>query len=789
VTIDPPEPVLHLVRHERLVALYRILGSLHYLSATGRGVLKQSLADGGANFPPGVATVHRTGLPAPPIQWVASIGPPPLSIQIPIGDGREPRQCQVQPAAARSIFDRSGLQLPERRWLLFPELMTAGAGIRAFRPWEEVLSASETFASRDLGMTPRPFAFQMEPVAPTTALLAGEPAITLDPSKVALLFLQELNLPETLTSFRIEKFLGAGSVTASFLARHVDSQVGRPAVLKFLLPPFSTLSVTLIDQYLGEIQWLPGVLLHEDVMFAGGHVFIVQKYMHGNLSDLSSGLSGSKRLALAVHALADVCEALALVHDHGVAHGRISLTNILFDGRRFWLSDFHSVHLPEMRATPATEEDRQTDIKELGHVLTEMMADQPLAQPEWLAEVIAKCTAESPHDRPSAADILSDVPYGAARKKIAVLSALQGGHRRDQIHYTLDLGGERVVEVLSQSLGTVRVRDLCTLWDDLEDIAWDTRRPFVETQREIDDLFAALKEIASRMVLGPELHARLCESLPLPLWIISDPEVAAIPWELLTVKGRPLCQWLPMSRSPRLLPESRTAARPQTIRSLPFAEEIRVLLIADLSGNLPGTVPECKRIREELSRCCLADRLRVEVVDKPINILKLLKEIERSHVIHFAGHVKLSAEDPAESALILNEGERIRAGDLSWFWNEGSAPLLFFANGCASGRAPRRNDAAFRSNAAMGLAHAFLAAGVGSYVGTAWEIPDDLRSADFASAFYRHFFAGDSAGRSLLRARDESLRKRGWHDLTWARYILFGHPMNGLELTQRRDSW
>ena len=153
------------------------------------------------------------------------------------------------------------------------------------------------------------------------------------------------------------------------------------------------------------------------------------------------------------------------------------------------------------------------------------------------------------------------------------------------------------------------------------------------------------------------------------------------------------------------------------------------------------------------------------------------------HVLHFAGHAVLSERrgDLGQSGWLLEGSieaptDFLRASSLEGFWSE-AAPLVVFANACVSGRgsAESLRQRAY-SDGALGLAQAFLSAGVENYLGTVWESPDNEATIEFASAFYREFFAGNTIGRAVRAAREFCGGESGDEDLTWARYVLFGDP-------------
>lgn len=416
------------------------------------------------------------------------------------------------------------------------------------------------------------------------------------------------------------------------------------------------------------------------------------------------------------------------------------------------------------------------DIKGLGHTLKALCRVQTTPLPTWAREVLDRCIDLNPTARPTAAEILHNhiIPYALPERGGLAILASTWSPEAATIRYDLDITGHRIAQVLESSVGERQLTDLCDLWHEIDQLTWsEVQEPH---RGRLESLLEDAGAAASQGLLG-QAYSPLREHLPLPLWLIYDPALAAVPWELMQVGAGRLCRQVPFSRSPRL----GSAAAPHRQRI--FAAERRVrVLIADFSGDLPFARDECRRLKSEFEDCCLADRLDIKVLDEGDRWQKLTDEIRKSDVIHFAGHAKFDTANPANSALILGNGERLPASSLLSYWREGTPPLLFFANGCAAAQSPPVSKGGFTGDARSGLGHALIAAGVASYIGPAWPIPDASKTAEFASAFYRHFFAGYSAAHAMHEARNACADRYGESDLVWARYILFGHPFNRIDL-------
>jgi hypothetical protein len=80
--------------------------------------------------------------------------------------------------------------------------------------------------------------------------------------------------------------------------------------------------------------------------------------------------------------------------------------------------------------------------------------------------------------------------------------------------------------------------------------------------------------------------------------------------------------------------------------------------------------------------------------------------------------------------------------------------------------------AALKLERSVGLAEAFLRAGVGNYVGTYWPV-GDAAAEQFAGVFYKALLNGDSVGDALQQGRRKVIEIES---VDWADYIHYGSP-------------
>lgn len=153
-------------------------------------------------------------------------------------------------------------------------------------------------------------------------------------------------------------------------------------------------------------------------------------------------------------------------------------------------------------------------------------------------------------------------------------------------------------------------------------------------------------------------------------------------------------------------------------------------------------------------------------------LLDILKEAKFG-LLHFAGHNVFLSSDPTASYIQL-EGGDFEPTYLSPFreWFRLLSPLIFM-NACRSG------GVAPNYTRSVGWADRFLLTGAGAFVGTLWEVSDELAGL-FAKHFYLALVSGDSLGEAMKQAR-AALRKeledrKELDDPTWLAYTLYGDP-------------
>ena len=176
--------------------------------------------------------------------------------------------------------------------------------------------------------------------------------------------------------------------------------------------------------------------------------------------------------------------------------------------------------------------------------------------------------------------------------------------------------------------------------------------------------------------------------------------------------------------------------------------------------------------REKTFFDALAQRRQIEV-GAPLQLRGEVLDMLRNggfQVLHFATHGQFNSEDADQSQLELADGTLIPA-DLQGSGLRGirkGRPLVFL-NACNIGRS------AFGLTGLGGWADKlFNEAQVSAFVGTLWEVTDDL-AAEFSAQFYDALAAGKTLSEALHTARMH-IRELAPANPTWLAYTLYGDP-------------
>jgi hypothetical protein len=257
------------------------------------------------------------------------------------------------------------------------------------------------------------------------------------------------------------------------------------------------------------------------------------------------------------------------------------------------------------------------------------------------------------------------------------------------------------------------------------------------------------------------------------LYLRLDEQLLQVPWELC-YDGR---EFLATKfRVGRQVITERAPARSFGSASDPTAvDPLDMLIVADPTESLPAALEEARAVEQQLHRRRGVRVRRIAGAD--VRRVALLQALARSTIVHFAGHSVYHPEDPTRSGWVLRDGV-LSTSEIAKL---DRLPVLVFSNSCHAGATTGWEGATAYEGQAFGIGSAFLLAGVRNYIGTFW-VTHDEESARFARAFYESLLRGDPVGQALQAARSTIVTTRGWNDLTWASYMLYGDPAFRLPL-------
>jgi len=142
-------------------------------------------------------------------------------------------------------------------------------------------------------------------------------------------------------SYDIDRELGTGGMATVYHAR--DAKHQRPVAVKVLR---AELAVALgRDRFLREIRIVanlqhPNILPLHDSGEVEGFFYFVMPYVEGESLRTRIDREGALPIAEAARLLAEVTDALAYAHRHGIVHRDIKPENILMSGRHALVTDF-----------------------------------------------------------------------------------------------------------------------------------------------------------------------------------------------------------------------------------------------------------------------------------------------------------------------------------------------------------------------------------------------------------------------------------------------------------------
>jgi hypothetical protein len=293
--------------------------------------------------------------------------------------------------------------------------------------------------------------------------------------------------------------------------------------------------------------------------------------------------------------------------------------------------------------------------------------------------------------------------------------------------------------------------------------------------------FAALEDFGrtlGQLVLPRLVRTALAGVQDRRLVVIHDARCSRIPWETVRLGG-----WAPAAApglSRKYEAEDLTVAKWLEERRL--AERLSVLLVINPTADLPGADAEGDRIKALLARDPAVEIAELRRAEATFGAVRAALRSGRYDVVHYAGHAFFDPVRRSRSGVLCHGGQVLSGHDLTGLER---LPALVFFNACESGRvrgqdprvhSGRARDAGrgtvLRLERNVGLAEAFLRAGIANYLGTYWPVGDDAAMA-FGEAFYRALVRGQTLGDAVQAGRD---RVRAVASPDWATYVHYGSP-------------
>ena len=289
-----------------------------------------------------------------------------------------------------------------------------------------------------------------------------------------------------------------------------------------------------------------------------------------------------------------------------------------------------------------------------------------------------------------------------------------------------------------------------------------------DCSHNIDDIKSTGRMLFDKMLTN-DCREKLSDTKAEYLIIKMDDSLVHLHWELIFDGEKFLCQRFKMGRIVR------TNEPIQKNRKRHLEQKMHIGIIANPSGDLESAENEGIQI---FNNARLMNRLNV--VSEPefksqTTHDELTSFLKNYDIIHYAGHATFHSKDTDQCGWTLND-KTFSAKDISKLGGSSSMPSFIFSNACQSARTSvRQSESDDMKKKVLGLAHAFLFAGVNHYLGTTWDISDQT-SSTFAQEFYTNLFKGKSIGASVTNARNAFIESNDANNVIWTSYILYGDP-------------
>ncbi|MBI5664008.1 MAG: CHAT domain-containing protein [Nitrospirae bacterium] len=282
------------------------------------------------------------------------------------------------------------------------------------------------------------------------------------------------------------------------------------------------------------------------------------------------------------------------------------------------------------------------------------------------------------------------------------------------------------------------------------------------------DLLIKLKDYGGLMfdeLVPVTIKEKLVRTSQKNLMISIDDKLVYMPWELLYDGKEFLCQRFSIGRSVSTTQNVSVIARA-------LGRPLKMQLLADPAGDLKASYEEGVAVKNEIG--ALDEWISVSLKTTDIKTDYVKAKIRNFDIVHYAGHAEHDSLAPEKSGWMLKDG-KLSAKEIRYLTGAMPMPSLVFSNACQTGQTGEWRLGEDYEDRIFGLANAFLLSGVQHYIGTFWEIPDEVGSY-FAIHVYKNIANGLTIGEAVRLARIALINKYGEDTIVWASYMLYGDP-------------
>ena len=245
-----------------------------------------------------------------------------------------------------------------------------------------------------------------------------------------------------------------------------------------------------------------------------------------------------------------------------------------------------------------------------------------------------------------------------------------------------------------------------------------------------------------------------------PLWIQPDDALAATPFPVLPRRGEPLG----VSSDIAVFPGAEYLKRGKRPRAFESDEPMLSVGVASPMGSqlppLPGAAEEANEVAREFPATKV-------LLDRQATLGNIERDLPRAVVVHFAGHLRQSADKASLLLAGSGDGAELDAEEMTALDLERCRLVVISA---CSAEAPEF----FEESRPFGFSLAFLRAGVSGVLATRWNL-DSRTALAFMKVFYQRLASGDSARQATWTAAARIRESSGTsHPYYWAAYQFFG---------------